>query len=339
MKSYLLKRLILAFWTLLVILFVSYGLLRLAPGSPAKSAFFGGEAPGSAVSAEKGDLKINKQLEAELNLDKPIAVGFYLWLKGIVTAGDFGRSAAVDPGRPVLLMIGERLPVTLMLNAIAVFLVYATAIPIGIYSGVHPGGYFDRFSGFVLFFLYSLPVMWVALVLQVLFCQGGIMPYFPLRSIFSINPDHTSWMLVWDYCKSLFLPVVCLSYAGLAGLSRFARSGMREVLGCEYIRTARAKGVPEHRVVYVHALRNALITLITLFSGLLPGLVAGSIIVEYVFGIQGMGALSMLALSSRDYPLQMALFAFSGILTLSGVLLSDLLYMAADPRITLYGRN
>ena len=131
------------------------------------------------------------------------------------------------------------------------------------------------------------------------------------------------------------LPVICLAYAGLAGLSRFTRNGMIEVMHCEYIRTARAKGCTEFEVVCHHGFRNVLITLITLFSGLLPSLIAGSVIVEYVFNIPGMGNLSLLALSGRDYPLQMALFFLTGVLTLGGIFIADLLYGIADPRIKL----
>ena len=131
------------------------------------------------------------------------------------------------------------------------------------------------------------------------------------------------------------LPVFCLAYGGFAGLSRYARSGMLDVIHSDFIRTARAKGLPEPLVIWRHAFRNGLITLITLFGGLLPSLVAGSVIVEYIFNISGMGSLSLLALSSRDYPLQMALFAFAGMLTLTGIFISDMLYLAADPRIKL----
>ena len=134
------------------------------------------------------------------------------------------------------------------------------------------------------------------------------------------------------------LPVFCLSYAGFAGLARFTRSGMLEVIHQDYIRTARAKGASETSVILHHAFRNAMIIMITLFAGLLPSLVGGSILVEYVFNIPGMGSLSMLALSSRDIPLLMALFAFGGVLTLLGSLRADILYVIADPRINFESR-
>ncbi|MEI3005623.1 MAG: ABC transporter permease [Victivallales bacterium] len=182
-------------------------------------------------------------------------------------------------------------------------------------------------------------MLWVALMLQAMLCKGGYLPLFPLKGIFpEITRGMTTWQIIGNTLWHYVLPVFCLSYAGFAGLARFTRSGMLEVIHQDYIKTARAKGVSEWGVVMKHALRNALIIMITLFAGILPSLVAGSILVEYVFNIPGMGSLSMLALSSRDIPLLMALFAFGGALTLAGILLSDLLYVLADPRIDFESR-
>ncbi|MDD3119574.1 MAG: ABC transporter permease, partial [Victivallales bacterium] len=232
-------------------------------------------------------------------------------------------------------LIMERLPVTLRLNLLAIAITYLLAIPLGIYSAIRPDTKSDRLITIFLFFLYSLPVFWVALMLQAGVCVGGYWPIFPLKGIAPVDITGLSTpQIVLNEIMCYVLPVTCLSYAGFAGLSRYTRSGMIEVIGQDYIRTARAKGVPELLVIFKHALRNAMIILVTLFAGLLPGLVAGSIIVEYVFSIPGMGDLSMLALSSRDYPLLMALFGFGGALTLAGIMLSDVLYVAVDPRIT-----
>lgn len=339
MGIYLLKRLLLAVFTLLMILFVSYCLLRLAPGDPTRSNLFGNDSAGMAVDSEKGGLAGNQALRRKLNLDKPLVVGFYLWLKNVAVNGDFGESATVDPGRPVVSLIAERLPVTLILNVLAVALTYLLAVPLGVMTAQKAGSFFDRSCEFLLFVLYSLPVMWVGLLLQAFLCEGGVFEVFPLKGAGVDNSDRYSiWQLQVEYLKSIILPVCCLAYGGFAGLSRYARSGMLEAAGSDYMRTARAKGLSESVVIWKHGFRNALVTMVTLFGGLLPGLVAGSVIVEYIFNIPGMGTLSLLALSSRDYPLQMALFAFSGALTLAGILLADLLYLAADPRIRLSGR-
>ena len=334
MLEYLFKRLLLGCFTLLAILLVSYTMLRLAPGDPTRSSMFGENTAGNALNAEKGELAGNASLRKELNLDKPIFVGFALWLKQAVK-GDFGRSASVDPGRPVTAMILEKLPVTLSLNVWAVFFTYLLAIPIGVYGALKAGSFFDEASALSVFILYSLPVMWVGLFLQALFCEGGLFPVLPLKGVAAGNLELSIWELQWEALRYRILPVLCLTYGGFAGLSRYTRNSMLEVIHADYIRTARAKGVSPFQITWHHAFRNALITLITLFGGILPALISGSVLVEYIFNIPGMGSLSLLALSSRDYPLQMALFAFSGFLTLAGIIISDLLYVAADPRIKL----
>lgn len=340
MARYLVKRLALAILTLLVILMVSYSLVRLAPGDPAKGDMIGENAAvAEGLSAEKGALARNLSLRKKLHLDEPIMVGFAYWLRDVLLRGDFGDSASVDKGRPVAGIILERLPVTLRINVLAILVTYLLAIPIGIYSAVRPDTRLDQTTTFLLFFLYSLPTFWVALVLQAAICEGGWLPLFPLRGIQAARTWGVGdWDIFLDTAKHYVLPVFCLSYAGFAGLSRYARTGMLEVVKQDYVRTARAKGLPESTVILKHALRNALIVLITLFAGLLPGLVAGSIFIEYVFNIPGMGSLSMMALTRRDIPLLMALFAFGGALTLGGIILSDILYVVADPRISFEGR-
>ncbi len=336
MIHYLAKRLALAFFTLFAILLVSYFLLRLAPGDPARSNPFSSDDSAGTVNTETGRPSRSQSLREQLYLDRPILVGFGYWLKGVALKGDFGASAAVDPGRPVTRVILDRLPVTLTLNLWAIVVTYLLAIPLGVYGAVHAGGWFDRISATFLFTLYSLPVMWVGLLLQAMLCEGGALPIFPLKGLTPGNTANLStWQIQWELIRHYALPIFCLAYGGLAGISRYARGSMLEVLHSDYIRTARAKGLPEHMVVWKHAFRNGLITLITLFGGILPSLIAGSILVECIFSIPGMGSLALLSLSSRDYPLQMALFAFSGALTLAGILIADLCYLAADPRIRL----
>ena len=179
--------------------------------------------------------------------------------------------------------------------------------------------------------------MWIGLLLQAWLCEGGKFPLFPLTAMPS-DTEALQWS-VWEYLWQQFrhgvLPVICLTYAGFAGLSRYTRGSVLQNIHSDFIRTARAKGVSENIIFWKHAFGNALITKITLFSGILPSLIAGSVIVEYIFNLPGMGTLSLQALSSRDYPLQMALFALAGTLTLAGIFLADMLYMLIDPRIRL----
>ena len=342
MFTYLLKRFALAILTLFVIMFVSYALVRQAPGDPAKSSIFG-EGKGSAgegLSADKGAFAVNQVMRDKLYLDKPFYVGFFKWFGGVICHGDLGTSVSVDKGRPVAALIMERLPITLSLNIWAIIITYLFAIPLGIYSAMYPRAFSDKVVTFMLFFLYSMPVFWTALVLQALFCEGGRYPLLPLKGLSVYNIwGMSTWEVLGRTAMHYILPVFCLSYAGFAGLSRYARSGMLDVINMDYIRTARAKGLPESTVILKHALRNAVIILITLFAGLIPGLVAGSIIVEHVFSIPGMGLLSMNALNSRDIPLLMALFGFGGALTLGGLLIADIMYVIADPRISFQSRR
>lgn len=333
---YLVKRGFLALFTLLVILFVSYLLMRLAPGDPSKSTMLGEGK--ETLASDRSELGKNLAVQEKLHLDKPIPVGFFLWFRN-VCKGDFGESVAVDKGRPVLTLIMEHLPNTLKLNFLAILLTYAFAIPLGIFSAVKGECKLDTALNIFLFFLFSLPVLWSALMLQALFCKGGLYPVFPLKGLgISLEEGMSTWQFMYETLLHYVLPVICLSYGNFAALARFTRSGMLDVIREDYIRTARSKGVREVSVILHHAFRNALILMITLFAGLLPSLVGGSILVEYIFNIPGMGALSMMALSSRDLPLMMALFFMGGFLTLAGIFTADILYVLADPRIDFKSR-
>lgn len=332
--TYICKRLLLAIFTLLTILFVSYALLRLAPGDPTRSDMLTGES--GSMDSKNSALRQNNALREKLDLDKPIVTGFAIWLKKAVLHGDFGESAAVEPGRKVTALIAQRIPLTVTLNCWAIALTYFFAIIIGVTSASKAGSVYDRTMEILLFTLYSLPVMWVGLLLQALFCEGGKYPFFPLSGTLPENSlELTIWQYTFEQFRHLLLPVLTLTYGGLAGLSRFARGSVLQNIRADFIRTARAKGLCGTEVLWKHAFGNALITMITLFSGLLPALISGSVLVEYIFNLPGMGTLSLQSLSSRDYPLQMALFTFAGALTLTGIFICDLLYMAADPRIRL----
>lgn len=337
MFLYVIKRLLLGVITLTAILALSYVLLRCAPGDPARSTLFSTDGGAGVVNSEQNSTPgQNRSLREELYLDKPVLTGFCLWFGKVITKGDFGKSAVVDPGRDVMQLIGGKVKVTLLLNILAILLTYLAAVPSGIFSALKANTFWDKSITLFYFILYSIPGIWAALLLQTLFCEGGRYPVFPLKGITVADADlKMTWQIMGETLFHCVLPVICLAYAGLAGLSRFTRNGMLEVMHQEYIRTARAKGCSEFEVVYHHGFRNALITLITLFAGLLPSLVAGSVIIEYVFNIPGMGNLSLLALSSRDYPLQMALFFITGVLTLGGIFIADILYGLADPRIKL----
>lgn len=265
---------------------------------------------------------------------------FGVWFRQTVTL-DFGDS--YKHRRPVMTLIKERLPVTFILAALSIFFSYLISIPLGVFSAVKrytPG---DQVATVILFVLYSLPVFWVGQML-LMSLTGGPSPWpgvewpdlFPARGL---NSEGYNWREggfrdILDLLWHLVLPTICLTYGSLAFLSRQMRSAMLEVLNEDFVRTARAKGLSGFAVIFKHALRNSLIPILTLSAGLLPELIAGSIIIESIFTIPGMGLLSFEAILNRDYPVINAILFFSAVLTLIGILLADLSYALADPRIT-----
>jgi peptide/nickel transport system permease protein len=332
MSAYLIKRLLQIIPTLLGITFITFVIIQLAPGNPAMLKLQMGQ--GQAELGEKTiSEQIIKQTKELYGLDKPLYVQYLLWVKRIFTL-DFGFS--FKDHRNVWDKISERLPITIQLNLISIFLVYLIAIPCGIYSSTHTGSLTDKILTVGFFFLYSLPSFWVAVLLIMLFGGGDFWDVFPVYGISSIGSETMSllpWLL--DRMWHLVLPVVCLTYGGLAYLSRLTRASMLEVIREDYVRTARAKGLSERVVIFKHAFRNALLPLITLLAFLLPSMFGGSVIIESIFSVPGMGQLGFEAVLSRDYPVIMAITAISAFLTLIGLLISDILYAALDPRIKL----
>ncbi|HNV20147.1 MAG TPA: ABC transporter permease [Candidatus Hydrogenedentes bacterium] len=328
MKAYLIRRLLLVIPTFLGISMISFAVIQLAPGSPIYMKLRTAE---QGISTDANTQEILRQTKELYGLDQPIPIQYVKWLGRLVTL-DFGES--FKDHRPVRDKILEALPITLQLNIISIFLVYLISIPIGVYSSTHQRTWSDTFITIGLFVLYSMPSFWVAMLLLYFFGGGEWFNWFPVSGMNSIGAENFSWVhWLADRAWHLVLPVFCLTYGGLAGLSRYARSGMIEVIRQDYIRTARAYGFSEKIVVFKYAMRNSLIPIITLLGTLLPALLGGSVIIESIFSIPGMGFRGFDALLSRDYPMIMGLLAVSALLTLIGLLLSDLLYAIADPRI------
>jgi len=316
--------------TFLGISLITFLVVQLAPGSPVYMKLRQAQAGMSSSADTKEVVEQTKKL---YGLDKPIHVRYVIWLGKLVRL-DFGDS--YKDQRPVMDKIKETLPVTLQIEVIVIFLIYLISIPLGVYSATHQYSLGDKVTTLILFILYSLPSFWVAMLLMMFFGGGKFLDWFPVNGLNSFGAQDLSWP-AWllDRAWHLVLPVVCLTYAGLAGLSRYARSGMMEVIRQDYIRTARAYGFSEKTVIWKYALRNSLIPIITLLATLLPALIAGSFIIESIFSIPGMGRLGFEAILSRDYPLIMGILSISAILTLLGLLLSDIMYAVVDPRIKL----
>jgi peptide/nickel transport system permease protein len=244
---------------------------------------------------------------------------------------DLGVSFSPD-GRPVSSKILERLPITVFLNVLSMVLIFLIAIPIGVLSAVRQGSTFDRVMSVFVFVGFAIPTFWLALLLMILF--GIDLDWLPISGIRSLNYEYLPPAeALWDFLKHLILPVTIAAFGGLAGLSRYMRSNMLEVIRQDYITTARAKGLPERTVIYKHALRNAMLPVITLLGLSVPGLIGGSVIFETIFSIPGMGQLFYMAVMSRDYPVVMGILVIGAVLTLIGNLLADVSYALADPRI------
>jgi len=329
-KAYLIRRLLLIIPTFIGVSLISFMIIQLAPGSPISYRLQGVD---GAMATDTATQEIIEQTRKLYGLDKPIPVQYGLWLSRMVRL-DFGDS--FKDQRPVLDKILEALPITMQLSILAILINYLIAIPIGIYSATHRNTYSDYGITLVLFLLYSLPNFWVATLL-IMFLGGGewwnLFPVFGVNSAFSEQMSWGAWLV--DRAWHMVLPLFCFSYAGFAGISRYMRNSMMDTIRQDYIRTARAFGFSERVVVYKYALRNSLIAIITLLAGLLPALIGGSVIIETIFSIPGMGRLGFEALLSRDYPLIMGVFTISTFLTLLGLVLSDIMYALADPRIRL----
>jgi len=329
MLWYALRRLVLALPLLIGITFVSFFVIHLAPGEPVEMQTSGDMSAESSAQA--------RQMLRELyELDKPIYVQYWKWLNRLGRA-DFGRSFAPD-GRPVLQKIGERLPVTLFLNVIEMLLIVALAVPIGVFSATRQYSTFDKVTTIFVFVGFATPDFWLALLLMILF--GVQLGWLPISGLRSLNWEYlTFWRQQWDFLGHLILPISVAIFGGLAGFSRYMRQSMLEVVRQDYIQSARAKGLSERVVIGKHALRNAMLPIVTILGLSLPGLIGGSVIVETIFAIPGMGQLMVQSVFQRDYPVIMGNLVIVSVLTLFANLVADITYGLVDPRIRLGGRG
>ncbi|MEW6326300.1 MAG: ABC transporter permease [Thermodesulfobacteriota bacterium] len=321
MAAYILKRLLLMIPIFLGITVISFAVLHLAPGAPTEM---------QTMMQPKVSLEARARLNAIYGLDKPLHIQYFDWLKRLVRF-DFGRSFSSD-NRPVQEKIMERLPVTLFINILSLVLILVVAVPIGILSAVHRYSLFDKATTLFVFVGFATPTFWLALLLMLVF--GVHLDWLPISGLKSLNYEYLGfWGKVVDLGRHLILPVLLSAFGGLAGLSRYMRGNMLEVIRQDYILTARAKGLPEKVVIYKHALRNALLPVVTVLGLSIPGLIGGSVIFESIFAIPGMGQLFYGAVMARDYPVVMGELVIGAVLTLTGNLVADISYALVDPRI------
>jgi len=318
---YTAKRLLFMIPLLIGITIICFTVIHLAPGSPTDM---------QTNLNPKASLEAKERLRSLYNLDKPLHEQYFLWLKKLAVL-DLGNSFSPDR-RPVLDKIAERLPITIAINVLSMILIMLVAIPIGVLSAVRQDSFFDKATSVFVFVGFAVPTFWLALLLMILF--GVNLGWLPISGIRSLNYEYlTPWSAFWDLVKHLIMPVILSAFGGLAGLSRYMRANMLEVIRQDYITTARAKGLSERIVIYKHALRNALLPVITILGLSIPGLIGGSVIFETIFAIPGMGQLFYMSVMSRDYPLVMGILFIGAVLTLLGNLIADMSYAVADPRI------
>lgn len=342
MLGYIFKRLLLMIPTFFGIIVISFFVIRFAPGDPASLKFGGAGQATSGLDSQRGTEAAEREFRKKYHFDKPLPVqfGYFLGNLAKLNLNRYQTRQSIWPE------MRRALAVTIPINLIVFLLIYLLAVPAGIVSAAWPKSLVDHASTLGLFMLYSLPPFWVAALLQMLVLAdwwknfGITPPLLPILGLKSANFDQlTVVQRLWDYMIHLALPILCLTYSGLAYISRQMRAGMLEVIRQDYIRTAYAKGAGKPRVILVHALRNSLFPIITLLANLLPFLVGGSVIIETIFQIPGMGWLAYQAVIEREYELVMATLLFSAVLTLFGILLSDILYALVDPRVSFEGRR
>jgi peptide/nickel transport system permease protein len=325
--AYAIRRLLISVPLLLGILCISFLMLKLAPGEP---TIIQQDLQARATGAQRETLR---QL---YGLDKPIHVQFGRWLWRVVRL-DFGRSYMPD-GRPVMDKIAERIPITLGLNVLELIIIFCVAVPLGILSATRQYSLFDKSMTLFVFVGFATPDFWLALLVMILF--GVQLGWLPISGLRSLNFEYLAfWAQAWDILSHLILPVLVAAFGGLAYLSRLMRGTLLEVIRQDYIRTARAKGLPERDVIYKHAVRNAVIPVVTLLGLMVPGLLGGSVFIETVFSIPGMGQLFVQSAFSRDEPVLMALIVIGASLSLLGNILADISYGLVDPRIRVSGRG
>ncbi|MBI5252922.1 MAG: ABC transporter permease [Euryarchaeota archaeon] len=317
MLSYVLRRIIVMIPLVLGISIISFSIIHLAPGSPA-SVLLGPKALDPEAVA---------RVNANLGLDKPIYVQYFKWLSRILQ-GDLGISVGLILGMQVNELVAARILPTLELTISALILSIVVAIPVGVLSAVRQYSLFDHLATVGAFAGISLPNFWLALMLILLFSVK--LGWLPSSGI--IDPRITA-PTIFDYLRHLIIPAFVLGTAGMAGIARFVRASMLEVLRQDYITAARARGLSERTVIYKHALKNALLPLVTILGMSLPGLLSGAVLVETVCGWPGMGRLAVSAVFGRDYPVMMALVLLFGILVVIGNLIADVAYAYVDPRI------
>jgi peptide/nickel transport system permease protein len=355
MLTYIVRRVLLMFPTLIGITALVFFSMALAPGGIGGPILdkFGNEKTADAQ-------RIREYYEKRYGLNKPPIVQYARWLNLISpvgfrpnddgTLGPFGFKSpslgdSLDRHRPVSALIAESLPITLLLNFISIPIVYTFGVLAGIASARRRGSLYDNVISFSQLASWSLPPIWVGVLLIGLFANREYLDLFPTSGLHEIEASQmaffshftsSGWNRGWllDTTWHLVLPIICLSYGGSAYLTKLTRGSILENLQSDYVRTARAKGLNENVVLYRHVFRNSVLALITVAASILPALIGGSVIVESIFSIPGMGKLDVDAVFNRDRELVLGITLIGSLIVLISQILRDVFYAIADPRVT-----
>lgn len=320
---------------------MTFILINLAPGSPIEQKlqairFGSGAASGSGSGGGvngRGDSAVNEEvieaLKKQYGFDKPVHVRYFIWLKNLSRL-DFGESFTYQ--EPVIDVIKSKLPVSIQFGVASLILTYLICIPLGVKKAVQAGGFFDRASTVILNLTYSIPPLVLGIFLIVVL--AGKFNLFPLGGFKSDDYEMMStWGKIVDRAHHFVLPLICYVIGGFTELSTLMRNSMLDVIKSDYVRTARAKGLSDKVVVFKHALRNALIPVATGLGGFFGAFLAGSLIIETIFNLDGIGLLSYQSILSRDYNVIMGIAFISSLLLMFGRIFSDIIYVLIDPRI------
>lgn len=319
MLSVALRRLAASVLLLFLVLTATFFLIHLAPGDPA-----------NVLAGTRTTPESMARLRAAYGLDKPLPVQYLLWLRAVVLHFDWGVS--ITFARPVADLLRDALPPTALLGLTALFIQYLIGVPLGIAAARRRGKVLDGSIRLVSLVLYSMPTFWMGLMAILLF--SFTLPVFPAGHMHSIGANELSGVArTTDVLYHLALPALTLGLAMAGATVRFVRNQMIEVLEEDYIRTARAKGLSERRVIWVHAMRNVMVPIVQLFGLSLPFLLNGSLVLEVVYSWPGLGRTTFQAILARDYPVILAATALTAVLVIVGNLLADLLHAAIDPRV------
>jgi peptide/nickel transport system permease protein len=318
MIRYVVRRILVSIPLIWALATLTFFIVRAAPGDPMAMYF-----------SPEIDPSVMETVRARLGLDQPIHVQYVKWLAALAR-GELGVSFAHH--RPVAEILLETIPNTLILTVWALLLDLGLGVVIGVISAVRQNTWIDHGITVGALFIYSMPGFWLGLMLIILFSLK--LGWLPASQMESVDAEYMPWLeRAVDRAKHLILPVFVLGIASAASVARYMRGSMLEVIRQDFIRTARAKGLPEGAVIFKHALMNALIPIITLLGLYLPFLMSGAVVTETIFAWPGMGRLTVGAIFARDYPIVMAANLIAGVMVVAGNLLADVLYAVVDPRI------